>query len=91
MLRGEKPLLVAISAELAVSSRTLQNKLRNENTTYQSLLGRVRKGLALEYLQKPEYGVCEIAFLLGFSKHSAFNHVFKRWTGDSPSEYLDKN
>lgn len=91
LLHREKPALDAVAAELVVSSRKLQNKLRNENTTYQSPLDRVRKGLALQYLQRPEYGVWEIAFLLGFSEQSAFNHALKRWTGFSPNEHKERS
>jgi len=28
--------------------------------------------------------LAEIAFLLGYADQSAFNHAFRRWTGDSP-------
>ena len=35
------------------------------------------KGLAL----------AEIAFSLGYSEVSAFNHAFRRWTGQSPGDY----
>jgi AraC-like DNA-binding protein len=31
--------------------------------------------------------ICDIAFLLGFSEQSAFNHAFKKWTGKTPGEY----
>lgn len=85
--RGEKPALDGIAGQLALGPRQLQNKLRQENCTYQALLDRVRKELALQYLHDPHMTVCEIAFLLGFSEQSAFNHAFKRWTGHQPGEY----
>jgi AraC-like DNA-binding protein len=33
--------------------------------------------------------VIEIAFLLGFSDPSNFARAFRRWNGQSPSDYRD--
>jgi AraC-like DNA-binding protein len=50
----------------------------------------VRKEIAVDYLKRPDVAIYDIAFLLGFSEQSAFNHAFKRWTGDSPREYRNR-
>jgi AraC-like DNA-binding protein len=88
VLRGEKGGIDAVADSLALSVRTLQNRLRGEQTTYQGLLDRIRKQIAQDYLARGEASVCDIAFLLGFSEQSAFNHAFKRWTGSTPLEYI---
>jgi AraC-like DNA-binding protein len=88
--RGEKPTLDAVAYELAISPRHLQNKLKAEGTTYRRLRDRVRKEIAVDYLKRPDVAIYDIAFLLGFSEQSAFNHAFKRWTGDSPREYRNR-
>jgi AraC-like DNA-binding protein len=31
--------------------------------------------------------IAEIAYCLGYSEVSAFNHAFRRWVGQPPSEY----
>lgn len=85
--RGEKPTLEAVARELAVSARYVQKKLSVEGTTYRALRDRLRKEIAMSYLRQPDVALCEVAFLLGFAEQSAFNHAFKRWTGDSPNEY----
>ncbi|MBN2387180.1 MAG: AraC family transcriptional regulator [Anaerolineales bacterium] len=85
LLQGGKPGLQAVAAELAIGPRQLQNRLKAEGTTYQVLLDRVRKELALRYLREPGTSLSEIAFLLGYSDQSAFNHAFKRWTGLTPT------
>lgn len=87
LVQGEKPSADAVAFDLAISARHLQNKLRAEGTTYRQLLDQVRRELALDYLKRAEMTMCDIAFLLGFSEQSAFNHAFKRWTGSSPTEY----
>lgn len=87
LLRGEKPALDSVACELALSPRQLQNKLKQEGTSYQVLLDQIRKETALKYLNESDITVCDIAFLLGFSEQSAFNHAFKRWTGANPGDY----
>ncbi len=89
-VRGDKPNIEAVARSLAVSSRKLQIKLKEEGTTYQNILDQVREALALNYLGKEEITICDIAFLLGYSEQSAFNHAFKRWTGSTPGEYLKR-
>jgi AraC-like DNA-binding protein len=84
--RGERPDIESIAKSLAVGIRQLQSRLKAEGVTYQQLLDRVREEMALRYLGKPEVTICDIAFLLGFSEQSAFNHAFKRWTGKTPRE-----
>jgi AraC-like DNA-binding protein len=87
LVRGEKIDIETIAKELAISTRNLQNRLKEEGMTYQKLLDQVRKEIALNYLKKPENTICDVAFLLGFSEQSAFNHAFKRWTGSTPRAY----
>ncbi|MBN1580219.1 MAG: AraC family transcriptional regulator [Anaerolineae bacterium] len=85
LLRGEKPTIGAISHDQALSTRHLQNKLKQEGVTYRALLDEVRKEIAFGYLEKGDVAICDLAFLLGFSEQSAFNHAFKRWTGSTPT------
>lgn len=72
---------------LHMSSRTLQRKLAEANTTYLQLVDDTRKDLALRYIEDPRRSATDITFSLGFSQPSAFTRAFKRWTGLSPSEY----
>jgi AraC-like DNA-binding protein len=88
ILRGETFGIDAVADSLALGVRTLQNRLRKERATYRMLLDRVRKQIAQDYLARGEATVCDIAFLLGFSEQSAFNHAFRRWTGSTPLEYI---
>jgi AraC-like DNA-binding protein len=84
----QKPLgIEAIAGQLALTKRTLQLKLRQENTSFRKLLDEVRCGIAVSCLKGGSDSLCEIALLLGFSEQSAFQHAFKRWTGKTPREY----
>jgi AraC-like DNA-binding protein len=87
LMQGGKPQLNGASESLHISARHLQNKLAEEDTSYQEVLDAVRKSMALNYLRDAQLSVCQIAFLLGFSEQSTFNHAFKRWTGQTPGVY----
>ncbi|NUO53811.1 MAG: AraC family transcriptional regulator [Polyangiaceae bacterium] len=86
-VREGEPDQSAIAKALALSERTLQRRLQEENATFAELVDEVRRDLARMYLADPKLAVFEIAFLLGYSEPSAFNRAFKRWTGSSPSAY----
>jgi len=90
LVRGEETGIENIAMNLAMSVRNLQIKLKKEGTSYRRLLDAVRKEIAMSYLKGKEVAICDIAFLLGFSEQSAFNHAFKRWTGFNPRDYLKK-
>jgi len=87
VVKGINPTLDSVSKQLALSRRSLQAKLNAEQTTFRNCLETVRKQVALDYLARPEFSVCDIGFLLGYSEQSAFNHAFKRWTGKSPIDF----
>ena len=70
-----------------MSTRCLQHRLKQEGQTFRSLLNRIRRKIALDVLNKDRMNLCELAFLLGYSEQSAFNHAFKRWTGRTPMQY----
>jgi AraC-like DNA-binding protein len=38
-------------------------------------------------LENETLALAEIAFSLGYSEVSAFNHAFRRWVGHSPGHY----
>jgi AraC-like DNA-binding protein len=79
--------LEVVARSLGVSSRTAQRRLLAEATTHQRVLDELRRDLAVRYFDENSMGIQEVAFVLGFSDQSAFNHAFKRWTGTSPSAY----
>lgn len=87
VIKGLKPNIDRVAEKLALSRRSLQGKLKAEETTFRHCLETTRRQIALDYIAKPEVTICEVAFLLGYSEQSAFNHAFKRWTGKTPKAY----
>jgi AraC-like DNA-binding protein len=90
LLEGQKPSVEAVAGELAVSIRQLQNRLSEEGTTYQRLFDRVRREIALNFLDDKDASMSDIAFWVGFSDQSGFNHAFKKWTGMTPGAYRNR-
>ncbi|MBI4515495.1 MAG: helix-turn-helix transcriptional regulator [Deltaproteobacteria bacterium] len=39
-------------------------------------------------LRKEKRGIDEVGFLLGFSDQSAFTKAFRRWTGQTPADFV---
>jgi AraC-like DNA-binding protein len=70
-----------------MSARTLQRKLGESGTTYKEILDDTRYALALAYLSAPRHSVSDVTYLLGFSAGSCFTRAFRRWTGQSPSDW----
>jgi AraC-like DNA-binding protein len=86
-LRGGRPELEAVARKLAMSGRTLQRRLRDEGVLFNDLLDSARFQAAKAYLTQRDIAGSEVAYLLGFTEPSSFNHAFKRWSGQTPSEY----
>ncbi|MEN0065354.1 MAG: AraC family transcriptional regulator ligand-binding domain-containing protein [Myxococcota bacterium] len=73
-----------VARRLAVSSRTLQRRLREEGTTFKEVVRATRESLARHYLRHTQLTATEIAFLLGFEEPTSFFRAFHRWTGATP-------
>jgi len=76
-----------VSQRLGVSARTLQRRLRAEDSNFNGVLASVREQLARHYLASTEFSCNEIAFLLGYEEPNSFFRAFHGWTGESPERH----
>lgn len=76
-----------VARQLAMSPRTLQRRLGELEVSYSDLVDETRRGLCMTYLSDSDVSLGEVAYLLGFSGQSSFTRAFKRWTGNTPTEY----
>lgn len=72
-----------LAREMKLSRQTLYRRLKAEGATFEEVLDRLRRRLALR-LVREGLPVKEVAYRLGFSDPAAFSRAFKRWTGKSP-------
>lgn len=76
-----------VARALGVSTRTLQRRLEERGTSFARQLEQVRRERALQLLALPHVTLGEVAFCLGYGSPRAFYRSFRRWTGQTPSEY----
>jgi AraC-like DNA-binding protein len=79
-----------VSSKLGCSKRTLQRKLKEEDTTFQKQLNHTRELLARHYLKNSSMITDDIAYLLGYQDLNSFVRAFHIWTGMTISEYKRK-
>ena len=65
-----------VAGALAMSVRSLARRLNEEGSSYTDVLDGLRRELAMRYLEDKTLGLSQIAWLLGYSEVSSFNHAF---------------
>ncbi len=75
-----------VAKALGLSERILSQRLAEEDTSYNDVVDRLRRSLALEYIKETSISLAQIAWLLGYEGPTSFNYAFARWTGRSASE-----
>ncbi len=90
-LCGGNPGVDHVAELLAVSTRTLHRRLKEEGTTFRRVVDDLRRSLAMRYLAGNWYSIAEVSFLLGFSHVNAFHKAFRRWTDTTPAQYREEH
>ncbi len=78
-----------VATSYAIGPRTLQRRLKEQNTSFNVLLNNVRYNRAMQLIVDPDISISEIATDLGFQNQSALNQAFTRWTNITPRQYRD--
>src|SRR5437588_6608245 len=87
LIAGQRPGIQDLATELHLSTRTLQRRLTDEGTTFQSLLDDARRELARHYLLHSTRELNETAYLLGYEDANSFFRAFHNWEGTSPGQW----
>lgn len=87
---ADKISIESFSEELGVSPSYLSRKFKEATgATYLDFLNKYRVQQSIKLLETGKYKVYEVSDMTGFSDYKHFNTVFKRYTGSSPSEFLN--
>lgn len=87
MFNYEIPSVVEAASTFGMSERTFRRQLKQEDQSYQKILDEVRYEKAKDWLGSSRLPIEDIAIKLGYQEAAAFNHAFKRWSGNTPSQY----
>jgi AraC-like DNA-binding protein len=79
--KGKVPPVEIAASELNLTVRSLQRKLKDENTTYRGITQKIKSDLALSLMAKSKFRVGEIAEIMGYADSSSFNKAVKKWAG----------
>ncbi len=87
ILPAGKSTIEDVADALGMSKRSLQRKLKEEDTTFQKQLNHVRELLAKNYIQNTRLSSENIAYLLGYQDLNSFFRAFALWTGKTVTAY----
>lgn len=79
--------LQTLSRRLTVAPRMLRRRLSSEGTSVTALVDEARCRIACHELRR-HTPIKRIAERAGFGEQTAFHRAFKRWTGQTPRQYL---
>ena len=83
--------LRSTAANFNLSPRTLQRKLQEEGASFFQVVEDVKRNLAMLYLSSGKANLKDVAHILGYKEQSALIRAFKRWTGQTPTAYLNRS
>jgi AraC-like DNA-binding protein len=83
--------LDAVARRLHCSARTLQRRLRAEETSVHELVDEVRQQLACRLLEASDLSLADIAYRLDLADASALVRAFRRWCGMSPGQWRSRS
>jgi AraC-like DNA-binding protein len=76
-----------IARLFSMHRRTMSRHLRTRGLTFRQVANEVRFEIACELLENTDMALCQIAATLKYSEPSAFTRAFRRWCGQTPSEW----
>jgi len=81
----------AVAKTLNVSRRTLIRRLEVEGIAFHTLVQELRLEVACQLLRSTNNPVADVAASLGYAGVSPFRRAFKRWTGETPTDWRRRN
>jgi AraC-like DNA-binding protein len=78
--KGRVPSIEIAASHLNMTPRSIQRKLKEEQTSYRHIATTFKKELAESILNTEQFRVGEVAAILGYSDSSAFRKAQKKWS-----------
>ncbi|OUS24424.1 hypothetical protein A9Q99_24770 [Gammaproteobacteria bacterium 45_16_T64] len=88
LMEHDRPVGIGHIAKLLdVTTRTLQRRLKEKNTSFSALQDNAKFHYAKKLLVETHESMDVISQLLGFSDRRSFSRAFSRWSDEAPSDY----
>jgi AraC-like DNA-binding protein len=78
--KGQTVSIEIAASKLHLTPRSLQRKLKAEETSYREIVSGLKKELAASIMGQTNFRVGEVAELLGYSDSSSFRKAYKKWS-----------
>ncbi len=78
------PTAEEMAGNMLVSYKSLQRKLKNENTSYRELVNEIKSEYAYNMLNSKKFSVTEVSEILGYADINSFSRAFKQMHGVEP-------
>lgn len=75
-----------VAEELCLHPRTLQRRLRDEGTSFETIRDDVRRDVALRLLHQPAIPLTHIAHKIGYAETSVLSRSCQRWFAATPEQ-----
>lgn len=79
--------LESAARAMHLSARTLRRRLTEHGTTFQQLVGVIRRAESTRLLRTTSLSLDQLADRLGYSDTSNFARAFQKWTGMTPGTF----
>ena len=80
-----------VALHLGVGPRSLRRALAREGTSFAEVRDAVRLAMARDLLSMSTLSIGDLALTLDFATHNAFIRAFRRWTGETPAAWRNRN
>ncbi len=80
-----------VALHLGIGSRTLRRALAREGTSFEQVRDAVRLAIARDLLSMSTLSIGDLALTLDFANPTTFIRAFRRWTGETPAAWRDRN
>ena len=74
----------SVARAMAMHPRTLQRRLKEENTSFDDIRDRIRRETVEHYLRHTDMPLSQVAGLVGYSEQAILSRSCRRWFGQSP-------
>jgi AraC-like DNA-binding protein len=76
-----------VARQLGITVRTSNRHLLAAGTSFHQIRDELLRERAETLLRKGHLPIAEVSYLVGYAEPSTFHRAFRRWTGQTPSQW----